>query len=92
MQKPLNARFDTLFPKGEDAFCVFENADFWRVYLDYCAMGKNRELAVLRNFPNVVVTPHMAFYTDQATDDMVHHSVLSCLARLGGKEDPWKIL
>ena len=53
---------------------------------------KNRELAVLRNFPNVVVTPHMAFYTDQATDDMVHHSVLSCLARLGGKEDPWKIL
>lgn len=52
----------------------------------------NRELSILRGFPNVVVTPHMAFYTNQAIDDMVHHSILSCIARQKGEEDPWKIV
>ncbi len=52
----------------------------------------NRELSILRGFPNVIVTPHMAFYTDQAIDDMVHHSILSCIYREQGKDDPWKVL
>ena len=34
-----------------------------------------RDLYVLRGFPNVIVTPHMAFYTDQAVSDMVKHSI-----------------
>ncbi len=38
-----------------------------------------RYLYTLRGFPNVVVTPHMAFYTDQAVSDMVRHSIESCL-------------
>lgn len=38
-----------------------------------------RDLYTLRGFPNVVVTPHMAFYTDQAVSDMVRHSIESCL-------------
>lgn len=53
---------------------------------------ENRELSILRGFPNVVVTPHIAFYTDQAIDDMVHHSILSCVAREKGENDPWKIV
>ena len=32
---------------------------------------KKRDLYILRGFPNVIVTPHMAFYTDQAVSDMV---------------------
>ena len=51
-----------------------------------------RDLYILRGFPNVVVTPHMAFYTDQAVSDMVKHSIESCLLREAGKEDPWKVL
>ena len=47
---------------------------------------------ILRGFPNVVVTPHMAFYTDQAVSDMVKHSIESCLLRETGEEDPWKVL
>lgn len=32
---------------------------------------KNRTMAYLRQFPNVVMTPHMAFYTREAVDSMV---------------------
>lgn len=51
-----------------------------------------RDLYILRGFPNVVVTPHMAFYTDQAVSDMVKHSIESCLLRAEGKEDPWEVV
>ena len=36
-----------------------------------CNIIKNRELAILKSFPNVIVTPHVAFFTDQAAEDMV---------------------
>ena len=48
-----------------------------------------RDLYILRGFPNVIVTPHMAFYTDQAVSDMVKNSMLSCIYHAEGKEDPW---
>ena len=51
-----------------------------------------RDLYILRGFPNVIVTPHMAFYTDQAVSDMVKHSIESCLLRAAGKEDPWAVI
>lgn len=51
-----------------------------------------RDLYILRGFPNVIVTPHMAFYTDQAVSDMVKHSIESCMLRAEGKEDPWAVL
>jgi D-lactate dehydrogenase len=35
----------------------------------------NREMAYLRQFPNVVHTQHMAFYTDAAVKSMVYGSV-----------------
>ena len=37
----------------------------------------NRELSILRDMPNVLLTPHMAFYTEQAISDMVKHSITS---------------
>ena len=43
-------------------------------------------------FPNVIVTPHMAFYTDQAISDMVKHSLESCLLVDQGKPNPWNVL
>lgn len=36
---------------------------------------KNRDIAYLRQFPNVVSTPHFAFYTDDATKNMVENSI-----------------
>ncbi|WP_446896977.1 D-isomer specific 2-hydroxyacid dehydrogenase family protein [Clostridium sp. LBM24168] len=51
----------------------------------------NRELAILQSMPNVIITPHTAFYTDQAVSDMVEHSILSCILFMEGKENPWEI-
>lgn len=51
----------------------------------------NRELAILRSFPNVILTPHTAFYTDQAVSDMVEHSILSCILFMERKENPWEV-
>ncbi len=52
-----------------------------------------QELYILRGLPNAVVTPHMAFYTDQAISDMVKHSLLSCLmVEKGETDNPWLVL
>jgi D-lactate dehydrogenase len=51
----------------------------------------NRALAVLRSYPNVIITPHTAFYTDQAVSDMVENSLRSCIAFIRGEENPWEI-
>ena len=47
-----------------------------------------RDLYILRGFPNVIVTPHMAFYTDQAVSDMVKNSMLSCIYHAEDKAPP----
>lgn len=39
---------------------------------------KNKNLAILRSFPNVILTPHTAFYTDEAVSDMVENSIINC--------------
>ncbi|MDO5520185.1 MAG: D-isomer specific 2-hydroxyacid dehydrogenase family protein [bacterium] len=43
----------------------------------------NFEFALLNSFPNVVITPHMAFYTEQAVRDMVVNSMENCMNYLG---------
>ena len=36
----------------------------------------NHNLAVLKSYPNVLVTPHMAFYTGEAISDMAENSII----------------
>lgn len=52
----------------------------------------NRDLALLRAFPNVIVTPHTAFYTDQAVSDMVENSIRSCIYFETGAANPWQVV
>ncbi|MDR1230706.1 MAG: D-lactate dehydrogenase VanH-A [Spirochaetaceae bacterium] len=51
----------------------------------------NRSLAVLRSFPNVIVTPHTAFYTDQTVSDMVENTIRSCLHFVNNEPNPWEV-
>lgn len=39
----------------------------------------NRALALLKAFPNVIITPHAAFYTNRSVEDMVENSIKNCL-------------
>lgn len=57
-----------------------------------CEILTNREMAILKSYPNIIVTPHTAFYTDQAVSDMVEHSIESCLLFSQGKENPWQVI
>lgn len=41
---------------------------------------KNREMAYIRQFPNVIMTQHMAFYTDAAVREMVTCGVKSLVS------------
>lgn len=51
----------------------------------------NRELMILRSFPNVTVTHHMAFYTDNFGRTVIGDSLRSCRLFLEGKENPWEV-
>ena len=51
----------------------------------------NRELAILRGFPNVTVSHHMAFYTDECVETVVRDSLLGCRYFVERKENPWEV-
>ena len=49
------------------------------------------EMAVLNSFPNVLMTPHMAFLTEDSYRDMIVHSIQSCILYMEHKDNPWQI-
>jgi D-lactate dehydrogenase len=77
---------------GGAALDVIENESGIFYKNKKCDILKNRGLSVLKAFPNVIVTPHTAFYTDRSVSDMVEHSVLSCMLYEQGKENPWQVI
>ena len=52
---------------------------------------KNRDLLILKAYPNVIVTPHAAFYTDQVSYDMVHCSLESLKDLVNHKECRYQV-
>lgn len=51
----------------------------------------NQELLLLKSFPNVIMTPHTAFYTEQAVSDMIENSIKSCCLFKAGSDNPWEV-
>ena len=39
----------------------------------------HHEMAILQTMPNVLMTPHTAFFTDEAVGDMVRYSIEHCV-------------
>lgn len=46
----------------------------------------NDNMALLKSFPNVILSPHMAFYTEQAVSDMVENSIKGLLGFESGDD------
>lgn len=66
-----------------------DNGIYFKDY-KYAPTG-HHGMAILHAMPNVLMTPHTAFFTDEAVGDMVEHSIKSCVATLKGEENPWEI-
>lgn len=76
---------------GAAALDVVEN-EFGLYYYDHKSdVLENRELAVLKSFPNVTVSHHMAFYTENAIRTMVQDSLMSCKRFMTGEENAWEV-
>jgi phosphoglycerate dehydrogenase-like enzyme len=39
----------------------------------------NHQMAILQAMPNVLMTPHTAFFTEEAVEDMIRYSIENCL-------------
>ena len=50
----------------------------------------NHERAILASFPNVILTPHVAFYTEQSIASMVECTMQSCAAVAKGEKSPYE--
>ena len=64
---------------GSAALDVVENelGIFYGDY-KYKVIG-HHEMSILKDYPNVLMLPHMAFYTENAISDMVEHSICHIL-------------
>lgn len=51
----------------------------------------HHDLMLLKSYPSIMVTPHMAFYTEASVEGMVTSSMMSCLAQAEQKDHPWKV-
>lgn len=51
----------------------------------------NRERSLLKGYSNVLLLPHMAFYTDQAISDMVGNSIRALAAFAKGEDSPFEV-
>ncbi|WP_161874589.1 D-isomer specific 2-hydroxyacid dehydrogenase family protein [Ihubacter sp. rT4E-8] len=52
----------------------------------------NPRLAILRSYANVIVTSHMAFYTDEAVANMAENSILGAKKYIEGAENPFAVV
>lgn len=51
----------------------------------------NHDYIILKSFQNTIVTPHVAFFTDQAVSDMVESSIKSVVCIEKGENTPLEV-
>lgn len=52
----------------------------------------HRNMAILKAMPNVILTPHTAFHTKQASYEIVENMVASSVAEIKGDNNPLKVV
>ena len=71
--------------------CFEGENDVIRVDHSYNSRVTNHDYIILKSFQNTIVTPHMAFFTDQAVFDMVQCSLESLRQFYDGKAVPLEV-
>lgn len=67
--------------------------EFDLVYYDHREEVMNKkQLYLLRSYPNVTMTHHIAFYTEQTIETMVRDSLRGAECFFNGKDNPWKVV
>lgn len=51
----------------------------------------NPKLAILRSYSNVLVSPHTAFYTDEAVANMAENSIIGAIKFMNGEHTPFEV-
>ncbi len=51
----------------------------------------NPRLAILRSYSNVIVTPHTAFYTDEAVSNMAENSIIGAMQFMKGIKSEFEV-
>ena len=60
----------------------------------YNRMGdviENRTMAILRSFPNVILSPHTAFYTERDVENMMRYNFDSLYRFENGLDNPLEV-
>lgn len=70
---------------------VIENESGLYYYNRSCDVLDNNELAVLSSFPNVIVTPHTAFYTETTVRNMVEKTFQSLWNYQNNMSNPYDV-
>lgn len=76
---------------GGAALDVLENENGLYYYNRMGDHIDNDELAMLRSFPNVIVSPHTAFYVESTVSNMVEKSFLPLYYESRGEANPFEI-
>lgn len=76
---------------GGAALDVLEKEDGLYYHNRMGEVIKNREMAILRAFSNVILCPHAAFYTDKDVEDMLRYNFESLYKFEEGIENPLEI-
>lgn len=76
---------------GAAALDTFENETGLYYLNKEQEIMKNRDRAILNSFPNVILSPHMAFYTEQAVSDMVGNSIRGLLNFAKDEPNPFAV-
>ncbi len=70
---------------------VIENENGLYYYNKTCDIIDNDELSMLKSFPNVILTPHTAFYTETTVLNMIEKTFIALKYYGEGKQNPFEI-
>lgn len=76
---------------GAAALDVLENENGLYYHNRMGAVLEDSRMAQLRSFPNVILSPHTAFYTDDTVFNMVRGLFLSVHAFAAGSDNPYEL-